>query len=186
MTTEILRYYESWETIRHIHAIRPVTSIPKTTVVNPPQVANAYFIDCPFDDNADHLAVINLKLGEYLSTPYWARTGLRVIYCSCCNRHAWGEFEHLAEMGDKLVPAKALMEVLRMEEEQFNKLIKKFAHLKPHSMTPEKAVVLWHSHGCPEEIAAEVSTNSREFYKLVEEHKATGKKGDKKKSVYQA
>jgi hypothetical protein len=74
--------------------------------------------------------------------------------------------------------------ILNEEESKFQAKIEQFAHVPLNSMPPKKAVVLWHSQGCPEEIACELSTDSREFYKLVEEHKSTGKQGDKNKSVY--
>lgn len=176
--------HREWPVFTRIRALRLVTNVPIMPVINPPQIQSSYYIACPFQPDADHYATIHLRHGEALSTPPWGRTGLRVIHCVCCEKHAWGEFESFSEQGDKLVPSKAILDVLKMEEETFRKLLEKFKHIAPCSIPPEEAVVLWHTHGCPEEIAAEASTDYRMFYELVEQHKAKGSGGKPKKGAY--
>lgn len=106
------------------------------------------YYKCPFCVKEDHYAT--MVVGSLLNE--------KPIHCHHSGRMAWVKF---------------ISEVIMDEEIKFRKLLDRFSNIQ--DISPEDAVVLWHTHGCPIEILEDACTNLEELRRLIDEHNNKGK-----------
>lgn len=98
--------------------------------------------------------------GAYTKPRSTPRTfDLSVLYCPICDRFAWFDVVGFVLNG------------ISSEEKKMFDILKRHEEIEDNSLTPERACMMWHSQGLPEEAAAEASTDIKKFYLLVEQHK---------------
>lgn len=121
------------------------------------EYAGRTWFQCPFGDG--HLA-------------YFVRLprNPQVLFCPCCERHAWVD----VSMGG------AVKSVLLKEELLIREKVKKWDGLE--GCAPEEGFRLWQERGCPREMVEEVVSDLPGFLALVESH--SEKSRTSKKAIY--
>jgi len=109
------------------------------------------FYICPWcGPNCGHYAMMRLE-GTHDARP---------VHCYATGNMGW------------LMTESVISSELSKEEHKFRALLNKWKGIEP--MTAKEACIAWHTHGCPEEIAEDLSTDPTAFRELVADHKALG------------